>query len=165
MKEFVQEIRDDLPKLIERFPLGIYMADLTSEYGETPARIGRACRILEEEGSIKMLHAASKANYILPQGYTPTIPFMNLTDLQRKLLMYLCKICKEHHTIQIKSNYSQLSRIMSCSYGGLHSCLNRLAALAYIVIDSESQRGRQDMLVVTIGKEMVDYNLSLDVPR
>lgn len=134
---FAYEIGTDLKKLIEEYPNGIFYSHIADEYGESIARIAKACQILQDKGIIDVYQAASNAYYILPKGYKPSHPLIELTDLQRRLALYLLIVCRRAQTNRIKANYARLAKLMECSYGGLVTAVKRLNALAYVEIVSD----------------------------
>jgi len=157
--KFAKEILADLPKLIEEHPEGVHISHMHEWFGEGAARILKACQYLKAHDLVELHQSASKAHYITPVAYIPGIPFPELTELQRKVALYISKTCKAQDATQLRTNYSQLSRILECSYGGLRTCLNRLVSLHYIYLSSPSKPGRQDQLVITLGQILVDHNL------
>jgi len=154
IEAFAHEIAGDLPRLIETNPTGIYFAALADEYGESTARIMKACQVLEGRRVLTVHQAASKAHYVLPTNYVVPVPFVELTELQRKLVLFLLKIGQNSKLVQ--TNYSQLARMMNCSYGGLHTCINRLVALEYLTIEQQSAPGKQNQLVLRLTDTLLD---------
>lgn len=149
-QEYAQEIADDLDKLLAEYPAGIYISHLQDYYGESIARTHKACRILEERKAVSLNRSASGAYYILPIGYNSGVDLPELTQLQRKLTLYLLNLCQKHNTQRVKTNYSQLSREMQCSYGGLRACIKRLADLTYLKVETPSLRGKQDKMIIFV---------------
>lgn len=154
--EYAQEIADDLEVLISDHPSGIYISHLQEYYGESISRTNKACQILVQRQVVTLHQAASKAHYIVPTGVELAVPLPELTALQRKLALYLVDICIKHATTRVRTNYSQLSREMHCSYGGLRACLRRLTDLQYLFIESPSLRGKQDEMILSLGQKLVD---------
>lgn len=154
VESFAHEIQGDLARLIVQNPTGIYFAALADEYGESTARILKACQVLESRQVITVHQAASKAHYILPIGYKVATPFVELTELQRRLVLFLLKIGSQAKVVQ--TNYSQLARIMECSYGGLHTCINRLVALQYLTIEQHSAPGKQNQLILRLTDTLLE---------
>lgn len=152
LDSFVEELEVDLDRLIMEHPAGIYMTHLQEEYGESSARIMKACRTLEQKGIIRLQQAASKAYFITPIGHKTDIPLLTLTELQRRLLLYLLLLGSKSKppTSRIQSNYSQLARIIKCSTGGIHTCINRLSHLGYIRVVQQSTAGQQQPLILEI---------------
>ena len=148
IEAFAHEIAGDLPQLIASNPTGIYFAALGDMYGESTARIMKACQLLEGRSVLTIHQAASKAHYVLPKEYEVPVPFIELTDLQRRLVLFLLEVGRDAKLIQ--TNYSQLARKMNCSYGGLHTCINRLVALQYLTIEQQSAPGKQNMLILRL---------------
>jgi hypothetical protein len=154
VESFAHEIQGDLARLIAQNPTGIYFSALADEYGESTARILKACQVLANRQVISVHQAASKAHYILPNNYVVPVPFVELTELQRKLVLYLIKIGRVAKAVQ--TNYSQLARIMGCSYGGLHTCINRLVALEYLQIEQPSAPGKQNQLILRLTDTLLE---------
>lgn len=150
LEAFAHEILVDLPTLIVDHPAGVYFADLQEEYGESTARIMKACQLLASKEQLTIQQAASKAHYVLPKGYKPAVQFIELTELQRRLILFLIDLATKASTRSIQTNYSQLARIMLCSYGGLHTCINRLVALNYLEIVQQSAAGQQNQLILQL---------------
>lgn len=160
---FAYEILADLPRLIEQNPTGVYFSALVDEYGESSARIMKACQVLVGKNLIHLEQAASKAHYIMPIDHKPTVPFIELTDLQRRLVLYLLDVAKQKDAKAIQTNYSQLARIIECSYGGLHTCINRLVALEYLAIEQQSAPGKQNQLILRLTENLLSKSaLHLD---
>lgn len=157
--EYAEEIAADLPTLMSEYPSGIYISHLQEYYGESVSRTHRACHILANNQVAALDRAASGAYYITPTGQPLSVPLPELTDLQRRLALFALKLCREHSTTRLRTNYSQLSRRLNCSYGGLRACLRRLSDLKYLSIESPSQRGKQDEMIIAIGQKLVDLHL------
>lgn len=162
---FAEEIQRDLPTLIKEYPGGIYISNLQEMYGESYARTLKAVKMLAVLNVITLHQAVSRAHYILPKDYIPTIPFPELTPLQRDFILYVANLCRKFQTSQVRTNYSELSRILECSYGGLKSCLERLATLQYLAIINPSHRGKQSDLLIEINQPIVDYIKTLDLTQ
>lgn len=162
---FAEEIQRDLPTLIKEYPGGIYISNLQEMYGESYARTLKAVKMLDALHVITLHQAVSRAHYILPSQYISPIPFPELTALQRDFILYICQLCHKHQTIQVRTNYSELSRILECSYGGLKSCLERLAQLSYLIIIHPSRRGKQSELLIEISQPLKDYIKTLDLTQ
>lgn len=156
IESFAVELHKDLQQLIDVHPTGIYLQHLQDMYGESPARINAATHILEEKGYVTKHRSISRAFYILPQNYTLPLPYPELTDLQRRLLLYLQDLCFQYNTFRVRTNYSQLANIQHCSHGGIKSCIHRLAQLHLLTIVSPSQRGKQSELVIQITDPHLD---------
>lgn len=159
IETFAWEVYNDLPKLIEEHVTGVYISHMQEYYGESAARVMKACQILQERGKVVLAQAASNAHYIIPPDYVCPVPFIELTDLQRKLVLYLHRTCRFQHTRQMRTNYSQLARIMNCSYGGLHTCTARLVDLGYLIITEPSKAGKQNQLLITLTGPLLDPHL------
>lgn len=157
--DYAQEIASDLLDLLKDYPAGIYISHLQEYYGESVSRTHRACHILRDNGVVRIDRAASGAYYIVPSGTPLPVVLPELTALQRKLAVYLTSLCRRHSTERVRTNYSQLTREMTCSYGGLRACLRRLTDLQYLSIESPSLRGKQDEMILALGKKLVDLNL------
>lgn len=157
--DYAREIADDLTTLLQDYPAGIYISHLQEYYGESVSRTHRACHILRDAGVVRLDRAASGAYYIVPSGSPLPTVLPELTELQRKLAVYLTSLCRKYATVRVRTNYSQLTREMSCSYGGLRACLKRLTDLKYLSIESPSLRGKQDEMILALGQKLVDLNL------
>lgn len=157
---FAYEIRTDLQTLIASHPTGVSIADLHEFYGESPTRIQRAITILEGKGVISIHRAANHQHYILPNGYKIAQPLAELTDLQRRLCLLLHETCAKAKTspptIRMTTNYAQLARLLSCSNGGVRTCLQRLEQLGYLHIVAYSQQGKQDGLILEMTSKLMD---------
>ncbi len=152
---FAHELQSDLKRLIEQYPNGIYFANLSDEYGESIARITKACNILVERGVIQVQKAASNAYYIIPKDYIAAVPLIELTDLQRKLALFLYLQARKAQNRLLSTNYSQLTKLMECSYGGLVTAVNRLVALDYLEIRQQSEVGQRIPLLLYITDKLV----------
>lgn len=160
--DYCNEISNDLDELIKEFPYGISVSNLHEYYGESIARTMRAIHILSNQSLVTIHQSTTKAYYIVPTGFKFTVPFPELTELQRKLALYILQLCHKANTNRIQTDFSQLSRIMDCSYGGLRACIKRLTMLGYISLNSPSLRGKQTEMVIAMGKKLVDYKLPVE---
>lgn len=152
MSQYTTEIVNDLPKLVEMYPDGIYLSHLTSYYGETIRRTLRAVHLLQMQQKVKLYRAKSNAHFILPWDYEPKHPteVLALTPLQRSLLRYLVNLCNTSAVFEVRTSYSQLARVLESSYGGMRAALSRLESSHFIRIKQASQRGRQHQLHIIV---------------
>jgi hypothetical protein len=155
IQEFADEIAEDLPTLLEQNPGGIYFSELMSFYGETITRVTKAVSILETKGDITLHAAASRAQFIVPKGVGLTILFPELSVLQRRVAIYARTLASQKQVTKVETDYSQLCRIMHCSYGGLRACIKRLQELGYLNIEEQSQRGKQGCLVLSLHQKLL----------
>lgn len=164
IESFARELAGDLARLIKEHPQGVYFSALQEEYGESVLRIQKAASILEEKGLLTIHQAVSKAHYVLPKDYVAPEPLVELTALQRRLALRLVEIVREHGaTNLVRTSYSQLSRMMECSYGGCLTSVNRLIALNYVEVVQQSQAGHQNQLILKVTTtllERVDNHLT-----
>jgi len=153
LADYAEEVMEDLPKLIASYPTGVRITHLQAYYGETSSRTVKVMYMLAEQGRVHLGRTTSRAQYITPIGYEPPTKFPELTELQRKLLVYILDKCNSHipPASMIKTNYHQLSRIMNSSYGGMRACLKRLIELGYLHMTEQPKSGRQDGMVISIG--------------
>lgn len=158
VESFAYELQNDLPRLIQEYPNGIYFNALQDEYGESVLRIQKATAILESRHILKVHQAASKAMYIIPFEYKAPEPLIELTSLQRRLAIALVKIVRDAPTTTnlIRTSYSQLARIANCSYGGCLTVINRLVELDYLNIEQHSRAGHQEQLILRVTKQLRD---------
>lgn len=147
---FVYEVRSDLPRLITEHPNGVYVQHLHEEYGESPTRILRAFSLLEQRGVVTVHQAANNSHYILPVSYEVPTRFIELTDLQRSLLDFIIKTTQQENTTLLRTNYSQLSRALQCSTGGVRTSLARLEQLDYIKTLNPAQQGKPSALLLEL---------------
>ena len=138
IESFAHELQNDIARLIDEYPNGIYYSVLADEYGESVARIVKAVQILIDRQHVEVRQAASNAYFIVPKGYVAPQPLIELTDLQRRLIYFLYMTAVKARNRLLTTNYSQLARIMSCSYGGLITAVNRLVVLEYLEIRQQS---------------------------
>lgn len=160
LEDYQREILSDLPQLIEQHPDGIYIADLVEWYGESVNRTIKACQNLSRENRLQLLQAASKAYYVLPNAYQPKEALLELTPLQRQLVMYVARLASRSTINQVKTNYSQLARVLNSSYGGLRACVNRLVALGYLEMHHPSERGKQDQMLLSVNRQKLAQALA-----
>lgn len=154
IEDFAQEIRADLPELLNEFECLMY-SSLQEYYGETFARVKLACNILERQGVIQLRQTASRAYIIEPiilKGIRIQLhPDLKvLTPLQRSLTTTIVQLCGNQNTDTCRTNYAQLSRITHCSYGGIRACMSRLIELGYFEIVTKGKRGKQDVMVIKL---------------
>ena len=157
---FAREISADLEDLMFQHPTGIYLSNLQDYYGESIARIQKAVDILEGQKSIVKKKSANNSYYILPAS--PDViertgakqKFAGLTVLQVSVVEFLEKECKRQQVTRLRTNYSQLTRILNCSYGGLKQCLQRLVSLEYLRIEEPSKRGKSDQMIIALGTKL-----------
>lgn len=156
MESFVYELRMDLPRLYREHPTGISMNALHEEYGESIPRILRATQILEEKGVITIGQAENKVHFILPANkqLLPPIPYSTLTPLQRSLFQLLVKSALNN---RVRTNYTQLARILKCSQGGVRSSIDRLEHLHYLSLVEPVQPGKPS-LVLQLNPEKIVVN-------
>lgn len=157
--QFRDEIMSDLPRLIAEHPNGVYLSHMQEEYGESTARIKTVLEGLATDGKLTLLQSASHSFYVLPTNYKPPTAHPELTPLQRMVLFYLQQLSAHSATHQIRSNYSELARIIKCSHGGIKSCLERLETLQHIRIVNPSSRGVQTALLI----QVIDIDSDLDL--
>lgn len=152
---FAHEILQDLPRLMEEHPTGVSIHHLHQEYGERSARILKAISILEAKEKVTVHKAANNSSYILPiEGGQPT-EFGDLSDLQRRTVIFIRDTCLKAGTTRLSTNYMQLMRIMNCSPTGLRTCVDRLVQLGYLVIEQPSRHGKQSDLIIGLGKKII----------
>lgn len=155
IESFAHEILTDLPKLMQDYPAGVTIHNLHIEYGESPARILKAISILESKELVTVHKAANNSSYIRPVSDGMPVEFGDLTDLQRRTLLFIRKTCEDAKTTRVSTNYMQLMRIMKCSPTGLRTCIDRLVQLGYLVIDQPSRHGKQSDLIIALGKKII----------
>ena len=157
---FAREISTDLEDLMFQHPTGIYLSDLQAYYGESIARIQKAVDILEGQRSIVKKKSPSNSYYILPAS--PDViartgtkqKFAGLTELQMTVVEFFERECTRQQVVRLRTNYSQLTRILNCSYGGLKQCLKRLIDLGYLRIEEPPRRGKSDEMVIALGPKL-----------
>lgn len=161
-KDFAAEIEKDLDTLLYEYPDGLYAHHLREYYGETPNRIFHALSLLVAQDVVSLCKATDSTYYVIKVG-APIKPLVELTELQRRLVYLVMKTCKEQNTYSLRTDYSQLNRILKASPMGLRACLQRLHVLDYIRIDEPSRIGLNGMMVLSIGsalkKTFEDYHL------
>ena len=148
--EFVKELAEDLPQIVQQdgFPNISYLVEY---YGETTARVKAACRELEHRGKVVIKRAVNNAYIIVPVSELVEVsPLLLLTPLQKDLLILFARLCQHRKTDTVVTNYSQLARVVKCSYGGLRICVTRLVELKYIEILTTAVRGKQDSMTIRI---------------
>lgn len=156
VEEFARELLEDLPKLMEEYPDGIMFSDLREYYGETVSRISNACKLLATDDKIVIRMARhNNARFIMPKDFTTASRFPELTVLQRKVLELFIKQCRQYQTTRVRTNYSQLSRSIECSYGGIRTCIDRLSSLGYLTIASPGLRGKQAQMVIDVKSDLI----------
>lgn len=170
VQQFADEIKSDLQELITQYPDGIYYTHLMEYYGESISRVREACMILLHFGHIERHRNVSNAFFILPKSteITPisNVALLQLTPLQRKLALFIARRCTEAGTSVLRTNCSQLSRVIDCSYGGLRACLDRLVALRFVYILSWGGRGKQDEMKIQVSSKLADaYEDTLQLRR
>jgi hypothetical protein len=156
IEDFAKEILSDLPQLYSIYPKGITVAVMQEEYGESPQRILRALSILERDKHVQISRQGEDPNHLQPTIETPTSiakkesPYGSLSELQRRTITYLVDLCQASKTDRVRTNYGQLARILNASSGGIRTCIARLSALGYLVVESPSQHGSQNSLILRI---------------
>lgn len=152
LTDFVDEVRQDLRVLIAEFPAGIYISHLVEWYGESASRCTRVCQILNEEKTVVIQQSASKAYYIIPAWQAiATVQYPELTLLQRQCVLLVQKLLDSDNAGQLRTNISQLARLLAASYGGVRACIIRLEKLGYLEVRTPSLRGRQDQMLLALG--------------
>lgn len=163
MESFVYELRMDLPRLYEQNPTGITMHTLHQEYGEPIPRILRATQLLKDKGHIVIGQNASREHYILPANApapSEHTPYADLTDLQRRLFTLLVTSRNPQNNL-VRTNYTQLARLLDCSQGGVRSSLDRLTTLKYLSTHTPAIPGKQASLVLELmADKIVVQNLT-----
>lgn len=164
MDSFVYELRQDLARLYADHPTGITYHVLREEYGEPIPRILRATQILQEKGHITIGQNASREHYILPANAphpSKVTPYADLTDLQRRLFTLLTDSRNPENNL-VRTNYTQLSRILSCSQGGVRNSLDRLTTLKYLRVHTPAIPGKQASLVLELMPDKIQPHPSSD---
>lgn len=157
MESFVYELRMDLPRLYAEHPTGITYHVLREEYGEPIPRIIRATQLLSDKGHIRIEQNASREHYILPVNAPHPrehIRYADLTDLQRRLFIVLSEARNPENNL-VRTNYTQLARILNCSQGGVRSSLDRLTTLKYLHTHAAAIPGKQASLVLAIHPDKI----------
>lgn len=155
---FARELASDLDELARQYPNGIYYSHLSGYYGESVARVQKAVAILENQKVLTLYKSPNNAYYVLPTApilRTGNDLYAGLSDLQMRLVGLVERECLRQKVDRLKTNYSQLSRVLNCSYGGLKQCVKRLVDLEYIQILEPPKRGLGDEMIVALGKKMV----------
>lgn len=150
LRDLMAEIRRDLPDLFKENPNGLSIPYLSSWYGESTQRIMKAVKGLEEKEKLHVRQAANKTFYIVPWDYEDD-GMADLTELQRKLVRFVWLTIKNGQSDSLKTNYSQLSRLLKSSYGGMVLRVQRCVDLGYLTIDHPSLQGRADTLILRMG--------------
>lgn len=154
IKAYAAEIFNDLPTLMQANPNGVYISYLSSWYGESHARTVKACKLLASKGRAQYVQAGSKAYFLVPANYK-IHPLLLLTPLQRSLVNFLYEQTGGELKV-VRTNYSQLSRLLKCSHAGIKTCIQRCRCLGVLDISGDSQRGKQDTLLL---------KLNIKIPR
>lgn len=151
-ENFAFEILSDLPNLLKESPTGITIHQLHEYYGDSTTRIWRAISHLEHRHLIKVYQGPNGKMFILPPDQIP-LPFNmgSLSDLQRNTVMFILNLCNQYKTAQVKTNYSQLARVLNCSATGIRTCVARLVELRYLAIVHPSAHGKQSDLILALG--------------
>lgn len=151
--DFAKEIKTDLPYLMHEYADGLYVMDLKAYYGETANRIHHALSVLVGEGEIELVKAPDKTYYIVCVG-TPPPPLIELTKMQRVIVRFVMDMCKKNNVTGIRTDYSQLARILNISSGGLRATMDKLHSLGYILIASPSKVGYLGSMTLRIGPKL-----------
>jgi len=157
MESFVYELRQDLPRLYSEHPTGITFHAIREEYGETIPRIIRATQVLESKGHITIGQNASREHFMLPACALPPskiTPYADLTDLQRRLFTLLVDSRNPENNL-VRTNYTQLARVLDCSQGGVRSSIDRLTTLKYLRTYSPAIPGKQASLVLELSANRI----------
>lgn len=155
VETYAQEIADDLPALMCEYPVGIYLTNLQEYYGESSIRTAKACQILERRGVIRIFQAASKAYYILPAHVDPSTILAELTPQQRKVAQFMQQTARITENNRLRTDYTQLARILDCSYGGLQATIQKLVALGYLSIETPPKRGFIAAMVIIVEPKLL----------
>jgi hypothetical protein len=136
-KQLVREIEGDLPQLLKGKPRGISMNELHTYYGE-------------EQGKVRV-HVANNHTHYITSGDTPPLSVLDqLSNLQQDTVRYLYDLVKGSNIRKVRTNYTQLSRILACSATGIRNCIDRLQTLGFVRILHPSKHGKQDELLLEL---------------
>jgi len=156
MHDLVWEMKNDLKDLFEKNPEGLSISMLSGWYGESTQRILKACQQLESDGRVRLKRAANKAIFILPDDLQQGEALTVLSVKQRELVKFVAKRLEEEKAIHLKTNYTQLSRLLLSSYGGMRIRLQRCVELGFLVIVHPSMPAMSDQLVLSLGPKYKD---------
>jgi MarR-like DNA-binding transcriptional regulator SgrR of sgrS sRNA len=148
-RDFLVELLEDLPNLFKEQPQGVTLTHLHEWFGESQQKLSRAVKQLSEERLLDLAIGPQNTILVFPKGKSIPANEHKLTPLQDKLY----KALRDAYTAKgasLHTNYAQLAKVCQASYGGTRAALQKLVQLQLIQVEHESERGKQDQLVLAV---------------
>lgn len=158
-QDYCEEVFRDLPMLIQKYPAGVYISHLIDWYGESINRTVKVCETLATQGRCETHKSASHAIYIVPIGYSPTVPLPELTELQRTLVLLVLQY-EHRHKQAYTTSYVHLSKTLTSSYGGVRNIVRRTCQLGYLILESSPSRGKVDSVVLRTNHDILRKSIT-----
>lgn len=155
IESYALEIAADLEDLMYEYSNGILFTVLQAYYGESDIRTRKAVALLEKQNIVTIHKTVSGAFYLIPVGKEKDMIFPELTQSQRKLVLFILGQLEKYAVNAIITDYSQICRMLDSSYGGLRNRMDKLVKLGYLEITVKPSRGIQKSMVIQRGKKII----------
>lgn len=154
LSSYTRELGGEVSKLYLENPRGIPLSALMSYYGETYMRTLKACQLLSGQGKARLILTSSGSYLLFPKDVEPP-KYSDLSLQQAKLLQLLqttaLKGTKGNRLV--RTDYSELQRLIGASPNGLINSLKRLEKLGWVYILEKPKPGHQHAMLLTVRPE------------